>query len=226
VAAFTSPRAWAFALLGIHEVLQNKGAASDVHEMQAVLSNKLLSLWKRYATEKWPWFEVNVTYDNARLSQALILSGETLSDAEMLEAGLKSLRWLVSLQKSASGRFRPIGNNGFYTKGGERAEFDQQPLEAQATISACLEALRVTGDSSWLVDAKCAFEWFLGRNDLGLALYDFKTGACSDGLQANCINENQGAESSLAFLLSLAEMNSAGCLAPDMPDSVLIGGKK
>jgi glycosyltransferase involved in cell wall biosynthesis len=226
VAAFTSPRAWAFALLGIHEVLQNKGAAPDVHEMQAVLSNKLLSLWKRYATEKWPWFEVNVTYDNPRLSQALILSGETLSDTEMLEAGLKSLRWLVSLQKSASGRFRPIGNNGFYTKGGERAEFDQQPLEAQATISACLEALRVTGDSSWLVDAKCAFEWFLGRNDLGLALYDFKTGACSDGLQANCINENQGAESSLAFLLSLAEMNSAGCLAPDMPDSVLIGGKK
>ncbi|MDF7800236.1 glycosyltransferase family 4 protein [Pontiellaceae bacterium B1224] len=224
VASFTSPRAWAFAVLGIHEVLQNKNVATEVHDMQALLAGKLLKLWKRYSSEEWPWFEEIVSYDNARLSQGLILAGEDLSDAALLEAGLKSLRWLVSIQKSPSGRFRPIGNQGFYPKEGERAEFDQQPLEAQATISACLDALRVTGDSSWLVEAKCAFEWFLGRNDLGLALYDFKTGACGDGLQADRINENQGAESSLAFLLSLAEMSSAGCSVPDLTDSVSIGG--
>ena len=128
---------------------------------------------------------------------------------EAMEIGLKSLRWLASVQRSEEGYFRPIGSNGFYSKGGVRADFDQQPVEAQAMVSACLEAFLNTHDPFWTVEAKRAFEWFLGRNDLGLSLYDSSTGGCSDGLHQDRVNANQGAESSLAFQLALAEMSSA-----------------
>jgi hypothetical protein len=150
-----------------------------------------------------------VTYENARFSQALILSGQWLPDPAALEIGLKSLRWLVSIQKTQSGCFRPIGSNGFYLRDGARADFDQQPLEAQAMVAACHEASRATQDPLWVREAKRAFEWFLGRNDLGLPLYDFTTGGCGDGLHHDRVNENQGAESTLAFHLALAEMNCA-----------------
>jgi len=132
-----------------------------------------------------------------------------MPDAEAMDIGLKSLRWLVSIQKTQAGNFRPIGSNGFYQRDGARADFDQQPVEAQAMVSACLEAFRATQDTFWSREAKRAFEWFLGRNDLGVPLYDSSTGGCSDGLHADRISENQGAESSLAFHLSLAEMNYA-----------------
>jgi hypothetical protein len=128
---------------------------------------------------------------------------------EALEIGLKSLRWLVSLQKTQARHFRPIGSNGFYERGGARADYDQQPVEAQAMVSAAIEAFHATGDDAWMLEAKRAFEWFLGRNDLGLPLYDSGTGGCSDGLHPNRINENQGAESTLAFHISLAEMKIA-----------------
>jgi hypothetical protein len=130
------------------------------------------------------------------------------------------LRWLVSIQKTQAGCFRPIGSNGFYQRGGARADFDQQPVEAQAMVSACNEAFRATRDGAWSGEAKRAFEWFLGRNDLGLALYDFTTGGCSDGLHADRVNENQGAESTLAFHLSLAEMNYAEHLITHPPPPV------
>jgi hypothetical protein len=126
-----------------------------------------------------------------------------------VEIGLKSLAWLASVQKRPGGHFRPIGSNGFYERDGAHADFDQQPVEALAMVSACLEAYRVTREDSWLRDAKRAFEWFLGRNDLGLPLYDSSSGGCSDGLHFDRINENQGAESTLAFHLALAEMNYA-----------------
>jgi len=128
---------------------------------------------------------------------------------EALEIGLKSLRWLASIQRTQAGHFRPIGSNGFYTREGARADFDQQPVEAQSMVSACLEAYRVTQDLDWQREARRAFEWFLGRNDLGLPLYDSATGGCGDGLHSDRVNENQGAESSLAFHLALAEMKSA-----------------
>ena len=128
---------------------------------------------------------------------------------ETLDIGLKSLRWLVSVQRTQAGHFRPIGSNGFYARDGARADFDQQPIEAHAMVSACLEARRVTEDDKWWYEARRAFEWFLGRNDLGLPLYDSTTGGCYDGLHSDRVNKNQGAESSLAFQLSLAEMNYA-----------------
>ena len=207
VAIFTSPRAWAFTLLGIHEYLQFYPGEPNAISMRGVLTEKLVKLWHDCSTEAWPWFESGATYDNARICQALLLSGQRMPHPEALEIGLKSLRWLTSIQKTQAGHFRPIGSNGFYQRDGARADFDQQPVEAQAMVSACLEAFRATQDLSWSREAKRAFEWFLGRNDLGLPLYDFTTGGCGDGLHHDRVNQNQGAESSLAFHLSLAEMN-------------------
>jgi glycosyltransferase involved in cell wall biosynthesis len=209
VALFTSPRAWTFTLLGIHEYLRSFPNEPKAHAMRKVLTDKLVQLWHACATDEWPWFEPCATYDNARICQALILSGQWMPHSEALEIGLKSLRWLASIQRTQAGHFRPIGSNGFYQRDGARADFDQQPVEAQAMVSACLEAFRATQDEAWTREAKRAFEWFLGRNDLGLPLYDSTTGGCSDGLHADRVNENQGAESSLAFHLSLAEMNYA-----------------
>ena len=196
---------------------------AKIDAMRATLTEKLVTLWKKCATEDWPWFEPSATYDNARLCQALILSGQWMPHTEALEIGLKSLRWLVSIQKTQAGHFRPIGSNGFYHRGGARADFDQQPVEAQAMVSACHEAFRATQDVAWSVEAKRAYEWFLGRNDLGLPLYDFTTGGCSDGLHADRVNENQGAESTLAFHLSLAEMNYAEYLITHLPRPSLPG---
>lgn len=206
---FSSPRAWAFTLLGIHEYVRRIKENPAVSTMREILIHKLVTLWKGCASPNWPWFEPCVTYDNARLCQALILSGQLTPNKDVLEIGLQSLRWLVSIQKTQSGCFRPIGNNGFYLREGARADFDQQPVEAQAMVSACLEAFRATRDPMWSTEARRAFEWFLGRNDLNVSLYDFKTGGCSDGLHSDRISENQGAESTLAFHLSLAEMNYA-----------------
>ena len=209
VESFSSPRAWAFALLGIHEYLRPLPGHSIVKALREVLTLKLIGLWKNCATENWPWFESSATYENARLCQALLLSGQWMPHAEALEIGLESLGWLASVQKTQAGHFRPIGSNGFYERDGAHAYFDQQPVEAQAMVSACLEAFRATQDGSWSREAKRAFEWFLGRNDLGLPLYDSSSGGCSDGLHQDRVNENQGAESTLAFHLSLAEMNYA-----------------
>ena len=119
---------------------------------------------------------------------------------------LCALRWLIQLQTSADDIFQPIGSDGFCHRDGTRAYFDQQPIEVQATVSACLEAFRATADSYWLQRARIVFEWFTGRNDLGLLLYDAKTGGCRDALHADRVNENQGAESTLAFHLALAEL--------------------
>ena len=124
----------------------------------------------------------------------------------MVDAGLESLNWLAVLHRAKAGHFFPIGSNGFYQMGGERARFDQQPVEAQAMVSACLVAFRITGDKFWDKEARRAFEWFLGRNDLNLSVYDPTTGGCRDGLHSDRLNENQGAESTLAFLQSLLEL--------------------
>ena len=207
VDSFTSPRAWAFTLLGLHEYLGRFPEHPGMLAVCRTLTDRLVRLWNDCATEDWPWFEPIATYDNARLCQALILGGQWLPHPGALEIGLKSLRWLASLQKTQAGHFRPIGSNGFCERDGARADFDQQPVEAQAMVSACLEAFRATEDPVWSREAKRAFEWFLGRNDLGVPLYDSNSGGCSDGLHADRVSENQGAESTLAFHLSLAEMN-------------------
>ncbi len=207
VAAFTSPRAWAFALLGCHEFDRARPRHPRNRAIRDELVERLLARWHDCSDDSWPWFETRVTYDNARLSQALILSGRAMSHPRALEAGLKSLRWLAGHQHAPAGHFRPIGSNGFHDKDGERAVFDQQPVEAQAMVAACLEAFRSTHDGFWWREARRAFEWFLGRNDLGVPLHDPTSGGCRDGLHHDRPNENQGAESTLAFQLALAELS-------------------
>ncbi len=204
----TSPRTWAFGLLGVVEYCRRFNGDRRIHQLGEMLAAKLLDVFDRCATDDWPWFEEGLTYENARLSQALIAWGEPRG----LAIGLRSLEWLVGVQSSPRGDFRAIGSDGFYRKGGELAKFDQQPVEAQATVSACLEAYRVTSNERWLVEARKAFDWFLGHNDLGLPLYDPATGGCFDGLLRDRVNRNQGAESTLAFLLSLADMNLQKCI--------------
>ncbi|HEX5424784.1 MAG TPA: glycosyltransferase family 4 protein [Candidatus Acidoferrales bacterium] len=206
---FTSPRAWAFSLIGIHEYLHRLSGDSLVNQTREDLTARLMELFERNARPEWRWFEEGLSYDNAKLAHALILSGRAMGQRAVYERGLEALRWLTKLQVSEKGHFRPIGSNGFYHFGGTRANFDQQPIEAQATVSACLEAYRATSDLWWYEQAQRAFDWFIGWNDLGLELYSPETGGCRDGLHVDRVNGNEGAESTLAFLLSLAEMRLA-----------------
>jgi glycosyltransferase involved in cell wall biosynthesis len=205
----TSPRAWAFGLIGIHEYLRRLSGDSLVNQTRETLTSRLMELFERTAQPDWRWFQEDLTYDNAKLPHALILTGRTTGQQAVLERGLQALRWLTELQISEKGHFRSIGTNGFYRRGGVRANFDQQPIEAQAMVSACLEAYRATSDLWWYDQAQRAFDWFIGWNDLGLELCSPKTGGCRDGLHVDRVNRNQGAESTLAFLLSLAEMRLA-----------------
>jgi hypothetical protein len=205
----TSPRAWAFGLIGIHEYLRRLSGDSLVNQTRETLTSRLMELFERTAQPDWRWFQEDLTYDNAKLPHALILSGRATGQPAVLERGLQALRWLTELQISEKGHFRSIGTNGFYRRGGMRANFDQQPIEAQAMVSACLEAYRATSDLWWYEQAQRAFDWFIGWNDLGLELCSPKTGGCRDGLHVDRVNRNQGAESTLAFLLSLAEMRLA-----------------
>jgi glycosyltransferase involved in cell wall biosynthesis len=208
VSEFTSPRAWAFTLIGIDEYLRRLDGDRRANQIRESLTSKLMQLYTDTATGDWHWFENVVSYANAKLPHALILSGRCMNNTAMLETGLKTLRWLVKMQTSDAGSFRPVGSNGFYQKGQECALFDQQPIEAQVTVSACIEAYYATCDMFWVMEARRAFEWFLGRNDLGVALYDSSTGGCRDGLHVDRVSQNQGCESTLAFLLALAEMQT------------------
>jgi hypothetical protein len=202
----TSPRAWAFALIGIDEYSQKYEGDRRANQVRDELAARLLALYQQNRSEEWHWFENTLTYCNAALPHALLSSGKSIPNTEMTNAGLESLTWLADLQRASEGHFVPIGSNGFYQMGGIRSRFDQQPVEAQAMVSACLEAFRITDDKFWNKEARRAFEWFLGRNDLNLPIYDPTTGGCRDGLHSDRLNENQGAESTLAFLQSLLEL--------------------
>jgi hypothetical protein len=167
---------------------------------------RLLELYRQNSTEDWHWFEDNVTYCNPAIPQALVRYGDASNDEAALAAGLESLAWLVEIQQSDQGWVMPIGNQGFYPKGGQIAYFDQQPVEVYSILSACLDAYRVTRDMKWYEYASRAFDWFFGRNALGVPVYDKGTGGCRDGLHIDRLNENQGAESTLSFVQSLLEM--------------------
>jgi hypothetical protein len=208
VIELTSPRAWAYSLLGIAEYLHAFSGDSHVQAVQRSLAARLLDLFRRSSSPGWPWFEDRLTYCNARLPQALLVTSEWFDDKEMQAVGVRTLDWLIGLQ-TTDDYFAPIGSNGFYPRGGQRARFDQQPVEAAATVSACLDARRITGDGHWFSRARRAFDWFLGQNELQRSLYDPATGACHDGLHADRINKNQGAESTLSFLLALFELSSS-----------------
>ncbi len=199
---FHSPRAIAFCLVGMHAYLYKFSGDSDVRRIQEVLADRLFDQFKNNATDDWPWLENALNYANGKLPQALLLSGRRMQRNDMIDMGLNSLKWLLAIQ-TEDNHFAPIGSTGWYEKGGPRARFDQQPVEANAMVEACVEAFNVTRDHTWFENAVMCFNWFLGHNDLNMPLYDPKTGGCRDGLMADGINQNEGAESSLAWLLSL-----------------------
>jgi glycosyltransferase involved in cell wall biosynthesis len=194
----------------IHEYLRRFAGDRNAQLARETLADRLLDIYRRASAPEWSWFEEIVSYDNGTLPHALLLCGRWMADrAEMTDVGLESLDWLVRLQRPSGQHFVPVGSNGFYRRGESRARFDQQPLEAYTMVSACLEAHRLTGDARWRKEAQVAFDWFLGSNDIGQRLYDARNGGCRDGLHVDRINQNQGAESTLAFLLSLVEMRLA-----------------
>jgi len=207
---FTSPRAWAFSILGMQAYLDWFPGDRAVQGARNTLADRLLDIYQRSHSSTWRWFEKSLSYSNARLSQALILAGWRSHNQSMIEAGMESLKWLVAEQHRDDPEiFVPIGSNGFFVEGSEKARFDQQPVEACATVSACLEVYRLTEESQWFNEAQRVFRWFLGKNDLHVTLYDTTTGGCRDGLHPDRINENQGAESTLSFLMALLEMQDA-----------------
>jgi glycosyltransferase involved in cell wall biosynthesis len=216
-AGFSSPRAWAFVLLGVAEYLRAFRGDSNVESQRLLLAERLFDVYKRTQAADWPWFEDTCTYENARLSQALLCSAALNDNNEMKAAGLRSLEWLVTIQGLQDGDFSPVGSNDFYTRGGTKAQFDQQPIDAWAMISGCLEAWRITGEERWAQYARRTFGWFLGQNHLQTALYDAATGGCRDGLHVDRVNQNQGAESTLSFQLALLEMRSLDFLTPVNP---------
>jgi glycosyltransferase involved in cell wall biosynthesis len=217
VEGFTSPRAWAFALLG----LAAHCISDEQVNLRTILAERLVSLLAQTEREGWIWFEPGLSYDNARLPQALIATGLASNNQSFTDTGLRSLRWLVSVQTAPDGHFRPVGSESFGSHFQVSHYFDQQPLEAAATISACRLALQADGNAEyWQFAAVSAFSWFTGANDLMLPLVDFQTGACHDGLHPDRVNENCGAESVLSYLMGLCDMHMLARDQEDYPNLV------
>lgn len=217
VLEFTAPRSWAFALLGLDGYCPSHAEDTLADAVRRRLAGRLLKMLRDTATEPWPWFESRLTYDNARLCEALIRSGGRIGDADMLAAGLASLRWLLAMQTAPAGHFRPIGSQGFALAQRTPLPFDQQPLEACATVAACLAARQHDPDGLWSSAAHQAFAWFLGENDLAVPLVDTQSGSCRDGLHPDRANDNRGAESVLSYLLALADMRAMARHDPSFP---------
>ena len=208
VPSFSSPRAWAFALIGVQEYQRRFPGDRSARNITEVLSTKLIRLYDENCIAEWKWFEPVLSYCNAAIPRALIASGRSLANKEMLECGIESLNWLIAVQTSSRGHFQPVGSDKVFERGSSKPVFDQQPIEAYSTTAACLEAYITTKDKRWYSEAEKAFQWFLGTNDLGIPLYEPINGGCYDGLHVDRVNRNQGAESTIAFLLSLYEMTN------------------
>jgi hypothetical protein len=203
---FDAVRPWAYGILGIGEFLKAV-PDEEVEQYAYALGQRLVNWWHKNASPDWPWWEDKLTWGNAKPPHALLELGDRLNSEKMVTAGLTALRWLLQVQTAQNGHLSIIGNAGWYARGRTRARFDQQPIEAKALVQACLSAARVSRDPFWTSEAVRCFEWFLGRNDLDIAVYNSETGGCHDGLQRDNVNDNQGAESTLAYLLSVLEMH-------------------
>lgn len=207
VLEFTSPRAWAFALLGLDHYCAGYPEDAAAHAVRCELARRLEICLLASETADWVWFEDRLTYDNARICEALIRTGSATEAAHITAAGLRSLRWLLAVQTAPAGHFRPVGSQSFLLDRSAPLAFDQQPLEAAATIAACISARDSGAVGPWRAEARRAFDWFLGANDLNVPLVDIATGSCRDGLHPDRANENRGAESVLSYLLGLADLH-------------------
>jgi len=201
------PHARAFALIGIHAYLRRFSGDSSARRIREHLAQALFAQFQANRKDDWPWMIDTLTYANARFPHALLLSGRWMFNNDMIQLALESLEWLYGVQTGPHGAFAPVGTDGWFPRGGEKARFDQRPAEAAATIDACLEAFRVTRDDQWLARAHHCYNWFLGDNDLRVSLYDQTTGGCHDALQPTGLSQNQSAEATCAHLLSLLSLH-------------------
>ncbi len=201
---FSDSRAIAFPILGIQAYLRRNDDDDQVWKLLGALGGRLRNRFREFATEAWRWHEQTLAYDNARLPQALMACGRLTGDLDMVALGMNVLEWLRDIQiDPLGGWFAPIGNRGWFVKSGTKAQYDQQPLESAAMIGACIEAYECAQAHEWIELASMCFDWYLGKNDQQVKLYDHATGGCRDGLGQNGANENQGAESTLSYVLSL-----------------------
>jgi len=216
--SFSDSRAIAFPILGMQAYLRQHDNDHQVRELLVSLGDRLRARFEQYATQDWQWHEAMLAYDNARLPEALMACGRVINDDDMVTTGLNVLEWLRDIQLEPSGGwFAPVGNQGWYPRAGSKAQYDQQPLEAAAMIGACIEAYECTQREEWVQLASTCFNWFLGKNDQQIKLYDHTSGGCRDGLMRDGVNENQGAESTLSYLTSLiAIYNLRGLTGKDL----------
>ena len=202
--SFSHSRAIAFPILGMQAYLRRNDTDRQVRSLLKALGDRLMERFRQFATEDWQWHEAELTYDNARLPEALMACGRVTNDDDMVKTGIDVLEWLRDVQLDpADGWFAPVGNQGWYPKSGNKAQYDQQPLEAAAMIGASIEAYECTQREEWIQLASTCFNWYLGKNDQRMQLYDYASGGCRDGLMIDGVNENQGAESTLSYLCSL-----------------------
>ena len=196
----------AYALIGIHAYLKRFSGDSHARRVREQLAQRLFDRFRKNGDPSWPWPNDEIAYDAARLPHALLLAGRWMFNNAMIQQALVSLDWLHRHQAGADGRFAPVGSEGWLKRGGDKARFNQMPDEAAATIDACLEAARVTGEERWLHRAQRCIGWFLGDNDLSQTLYDPTTGGCCDKLLPHGVDTNQSARATCAWLLSLMSM--------------------
>lgn len=210
VTNFTSPRAMAFAMLGVHEYSKKFPEDRPPRIVSEALLSRLLIQYQHVSSQGWRWFEESLSYSNAAIPHAIISIGQDLARQDAIEMGIESLSWLIDVQTAKEGHFAPVGSSGLYMRGKENSRFDQQPIEAHATVAACLEAYRMTSNTQWYRESQKAYDWFLGRNDLRTPMFDAATGGCRDGLHPSRVNQNMGAESTLSFLLASVELRIVG----------------
>jgi glycosyltransferase involved in cell wall biosynthesis len=198
-------RPWAYALLGCAAALDDPPSAPQARPALAALAERLAVKVVRAgaADPAWPWPETPVTYDNGIVPEALVIAGVRLERPELVALGTSVLDWLLAAETGPDGRLRPVGNHGWWPHGGRPAPWDQQPVEPASLVFAAAAALEATGEARWAQAAARAYRWFLGANDHGVPLADPDRGACRDGLGADGANRNEGAESTLVWLLSV-----------------------
>ncbi len=220
-----SPRAWAFAVVGLYYYLREFPDDQTVRAVLKTLARRLEAAFQEHETAEWSWCEDVVTYENARAPQALILAGLALDEEGLTQRGLRVLSWLLQVQTAADGHLSVIGSDGWLRRGGQRAPYDQQPVEAAALIEACKAAYRATREERWLIEMRRCFAWYLGQNDAGVSLIEFKSHGCYDGLVRGGVNQNFGAESCVSWLLSLLTMHEMQPgEAPDRSGETIVDG--
>jgi hypothetical protein len=212
--ALSAPRSWSFAIFGLYHRLKAVRDAA-LQALLGDLADRLVSCYEATAAPGWRWFEPQLTYCNGKLPAALLLAHEITGNPRYKALGLESLTWLFGVLFDQEGDLRLVGQNGWYPRGGTKAAFDEQCVDAQGTVEAALIALRVSGHHTWRTHALAAFDWFSGRNVHGISLVDPITWGCFDGITADRLNRNMGAESIVTYLLAYLDLVAAEILTLD-----------